>query len=46
MRYDEHFLAYPARGAGQHFQGTALFATQTHRSQISCEVDPRSRAEF
>jgi hypothetical protein len=31
VRYDEHFLANTARGVGQRFQGTALFATQTHR---------------
>jgi len=28
MRYDEHF---PARGVGQHVEGTPLFATQTKR---------------
>jgi hypothetical protein len=39
VRYDEHFLADTARSVGQHFQGAALFATETHRHQISCEVD-------
>jgi hypothetical protein len=31
VRYDKQFLADAARGVGQCFQGTALFATETHR---------------
>jgi len=34
VRYDEHFLADTARGVGQYFHGTALFATQTHRTEL------------
>jgi hypothetical protein len=38
MHHDKHFLADTARGVGQHFEGTALFAIQ-HRG---CERFSRS----
>src|SRR5262245_55703668 len=31
VRYHEHFLAETARSVGEHFEGTAPFATKTRR---------------